>query len=128
MRDFSALDLDAVYADTWIRRDANLGEQSYAAYLASDHWQQVKAKAKARPNYQKCEFCDSRDIELHHTSYKWILTKHELRTIISLCRAHHEEVHTTARANRVSVRVATNLLRNRYKPDFSAKNRLGPSG
>lgn len=116
-------DLDEIYADTWIRRDKNLGQFRYDEYLASDHWKQVKAKASARPNYQKCEFCNSQCIELHHTSYKWILTEHELRTIISLCRDHHQEIHDLAKSQGISVRVATNTLRKIYKPDYRSPNR-----
>lgn len=116
--------LDEIYADTWIRRDINLGQFSYVEYLASEHWRKVKAKASARPNYQKCEFCNNQNIELHHTSYKWILTEHELRTIISLCRDHHQEIHDFAKSQGISVRVATNIFRKRYKLDYSAPNRV----
>ena len=117
-------ELDEVYADTWVRRDANLGEMTYADYLRSAHWAQVRQKAVSRPNYLKCEFCDSTEIELHHTSYKWILTKHELRAVISLCRAHHQEVHDLAKGSGVSVRIATNTLRAKFKPDHRKKNRV----
>ena len=121
-------DLDEIYADTWARRDMNLGTQRYSDYLASAHWKNVKAKARARPNYQKCEFCDSVEVELHHTSYKWIMTQHELRTIISLCRDHHQEVHDVARSHGMSVRVATNVLRRVYKSDYRAPNRIASEG
>jgi hypothetical protein len=117
-------ELDEVYADTWARRDATLGEMTYADYLRSEHWALVRKKAAGRPNYQKCEFCDSLDIELHHTSYKWILTKHELRTVISLCRTHHQAVHDLAKASGASVRVATNLMRAKFKPDYCRPNRI----
>ena len=117
-------ELDEIYADTWIRRDSVLGSFSYAQYLESEHWQQVKAKASARPNYQKCEFCDSQNVELHHTSYKWIWTEHELRTIISLCRDHHQEIHVLAKEKGISVRVATSSLRRIYKPNFWLPNRV----
>jgi hypothetical protein len=119
-------DLDEIYADTWNRRTTNLGGMSYAEYLKSDHWRSLKVKASRRPNYLKCEFCSSTDTELHHTSYKWIMTEQELRVIMSLCRAHHQEVHDAAKSCDISVRVATNLLRRKYKPDYRAKNRLPP--
>ncbi|WP_267112821.1 hypothetical protein [Xanthomonas sacchari] len=117
-------DLDEIYADTWIRRDMNLGDQKYCDYLSSEHWKKVKAKAKSRPNYQKCEFCNSLEVELHHTSYKWILTKNELRAIISLCRDHHQEVHDLARSRGISVRIATNSLRRKYQIDCRTPNRI----
>jgi hypothetical protein len=120
----SVKDLDEIYADTWGRREDNLGSLTYKEYLSSDHWREVREKALARANYQKCEFCDSIDVELHHTSYKWVKTSNELRVIISLCRNHHQEIHDLAKNKDVSVRVATNLLRKIYKPDYWKKNRI----
>jgi hypothetical protein len=117
-------DLDEIHADTWGRRERNLRGMTYGEYLDSDHWQRVKVKASLRPNYRKCEFCNSTQVELHHTSYKWVLSDRELLVIISLCRVHHQEVHDLARTSDISVRVATNLLRRTYKPDFRKQNRL----
>lgn len=116
--------LDKTYDDTRSTREVKLSGMTYEEYLKSDHWAKVKAKASKRPNYQKCEFCDSTEVELHHTSYKWILTKDELNTIISLCRNHHQEVHDLARSDGLSVRVATIRLRRIYKPDFYKPNRV----
>ena len=58
------LDLDEIYADTWARRDFNLGQMLYSEYLQSEHWSKVKEKTSNRQNYKKCEFCDSIDIPL----------------------------------------------------------------
>lgn len=115
--------LDYSYQDTWERRNEKLQGTTYEAYLKSAHWASVKTKARSRPNYQRCEFCKSTNIELHHTSYKWIFTKHELRCIIALCRSHHEEVHLLAKRKECSVRLATNELRKKYKPNYWEKNR-----
>ncbi len=121
-------DLDEIYADTWNRRNSNIGSRggsmTYEQYLASEHWKKIKAKARKRPNYQKCEFCNNTKVELHHTNYKWILTNDELRAIISLCRFHHQEVHNFAKSKQVSVRIATNTLRNQYKEDYRTPNRI----
>jgi len=100
--------LDEIYADTWDRRAERLGDHTYEEFLNSDHWASVKRLAGERPNYQKCEFCPCTEVELHHTSYKWIWTRYELRCVISLCRRHHQEVHDLARTRGVSVRLATN--------------------
>lgn len=116
--------LDYTIGDTWNTRIKSLGNSTYQDYLKSDHWKSVKKKASSRPNYQKCEFCQSTDVELHHTSYKCILTKFELRCIISLCRKHHQEIHNYSVENKCSVRIATNNLRKIYKPDYTSKNRL----
>jgi len=101
-----------------------LGDVAYEEYLKSDHWKQVKQKAFQRPNYQKCEFCDSTKVELHHKSYKWIGTKYELSVIIALCREHHQEVHDLAKSSGKSVRIATNGVRKKYKPNFWEPNRI----
>lgn len=108
--------LDNTYEDTWNTRLKNLSS-SYEEFLKSEHWASVKRKAKSRPNtYGKCSFCGSKkNIDLHHTSYKWIGTKSELSTVIALCREHHHQVHVYAKENMVSVRVATNILRRLYK-------------
>jgi hypothetical protein len=108
--------LDENYLDTWIRRDSVLAKHgfTYREFLVSDHWRQIKKKAAQRSNYQKCTFCNCTNVELHHTSYKWLFTKDELRNIIALCRKHHEEIHDYAKDNDMSVRIATNILRSRY--------------
>jgi hypothetical protein len=111
--------LDYKFEDTWIRRESNLDNISYKDYLNSNWWKEIKNKAKQREHYCKCQFCNTdKNIELHHTSYKWIFTKDELRTIIPLCREHHQEVHDYAKVNNLSVRVATNKLRLKYKPNW----------
>jgi hypothetical protein len=108
--------LDVTYSDTWDVRQKNL-EISYSEFLNSDHWLAVKRKAKSRrKTYGKCMFCGStHNIDLHHTSYKWIGTNHELRNVIPLCRFHHKEVHDYAKENGFSVRIATIHVRKKYK-------------
>jgi hypothetical protein len=111
--------LDKTYFDTWKTRSEFL-DIPYSEFITSDYWRNVKKKALSRGDvYRKCRFCgSSRNIDLHHTSYKWIGTKDELRNVIPLCREHHEEVHTFAKENKVSVRVATNILRKTYKSNL----------
>ena len=109
-------DIDYTYNDTWERRGKNMIHKSYEDYLNSDWWKNIKQKALKRKCYQYCLFCKSnKNLNLHHTSYKWINTKDELRTIICLCNKCHKEVHNYAKSNLVSVRIATNSIRNRYK-------------
>ena len=102
--------LDKTYSDTWKNRSLFLSGFSYEEYLKSDHWLSVRKKAHGRKAYQKCKFCSCTKIDLHHTTYKWIFTKFELRAIIPLCREHHEEVHEYAKKHKYSVRVATNKI------------------
>jgi hypothetical protein len=107
---------DYKYIDTWIRRENKLQGIKYEDYLRSAWWQSIRDKAKARPKtYSRCQFCKTdKNIHLHHTSYKWIFTARELSVIIPLCASHHYEVHEYAKKNQVSVRIATNILRDKY--------------
>ena len=115
--------LDYSIEDTYKIRLENLNGLTYNEYLKSEHWKKVKEKAKSRLNYQSCEFCNSKKVELHHTSYKWINTNRELSCIIALCRKHHQEVHDFSFKEKISVRIATNRLRKIYKPKYWLKNR-----
>jgi hypothetical protein len=107
--------LDKSFADTWKTRSEFL-DIPYSEFINSEYWRRVKKKALSRgETYRKCRFCGcTHSIELHHTSYKWINTKNELRSIVPLCRTHHQMVHDYAKANNVSVRIATNTLKNNY--------------
>lgn len=116
--------LDATYSDTWKTRSNNLS-MPYSEFLKSDHWLATKKKAASRKDrYGSCEVCGTtKNLELHHTSYKWIGTKHELCNVISLCRTHHQEVHDYAKSNDVSVRLATTAVKTKYA--IMKKNKLG---
>lgn len=98
---------------------------SYKEYLESEWWKQVKHKTLNAKAYKRCQFCDiEEDIHLHHTSYKWINTPKELCVIIPLCKEHHYEVHKYAKDNSISIRVATNRLRKKYKPNWMAESKI----
>jgi len=107
---------DYTYADTWIRRESNMIHNTYQEYLASDWWKKIKAKAQRRSRiYSRCNFCCSKEnIDLHHTTYKHINTKHELCVIVALCRSCHKEVHETAKKLNISVQIATKVVRKKY--------------
>lgn len=114
--------LDTTYEDTWNTREERLRElgMSYKEFLLSDTWKAVKLKASSRKNYQTCEFCDCTKVELHHSSYKWLGTKDELRTVYACCRYHHELIHKMSKELNISVRLSTNYFRN-YKNRFRNK-------
>jgi len=114
-------DLDYTYIDTWIRRENKLQDLNYRDYLKSNWWKKIKSKCNKRKSiYSKCQFCDTiNNIDLHHTSYKWIRTNRELSVIIPLCRQHHLETHKYAKKMNISIRLATNQLRKKYKPNWN---------
>jgi|18_taG_2_1085343.scaffolds.fasta_scaffold02211_6 hypothetical protein len=116
---------DMTYQDTWNTRDKRLIilGTTYEYYLKSNHWKQLKKKALKRPNYKKCECCKSTNIELHHSTYKFIGTIYEMTSIISLCRDHHQQVHDLAKKENVSIRLATTYVLRKSK-GLKTKNTL----
>lgn len=101
--------VDRKYGDTWKAR--NMTSLQYQEYLKSDEWKLIKQKAGRRKKFKKCFICGSTErIELHHKTYKWMHSAHELRAIVALCRIHHEKVHEYARKENISVRLATNRI------------------
>lgn len=72
---------------------AKLG-MTYKEYLQSDHWKAVKEKYY-RAHKRECWVCGStRQIDLHHRTYKRLGGEH-LRDLVPLCREHHHQFHET---------------------------------
>ena len=90
---------------------------SYKEYLKSKEWGQIKEKIKKRKRFKKCAFCNDTKIELHHKTYKWVGTKHELKALIPVCRKHHQEIHDLANKEKISIRIATNIIVKKYPPN-----------
>lgn len=114
--------LEVSHSDTWRVRNEKLNI-SYKEYLNSDHWRNLKKTAAKRPNnYGSCRFCGcTKNIELHHKTYRWIMTPYDLSTIVPLCRTHHQEVHDYAKENNLPIEKATSFLTKKYMN----KNKLG---
>lgn len=108
--------LDMTYSDTWQTRDNQLkiiGYDTYEEFLKSNYWVNTRNKLKYNPKYSACCVCkSSNQVELHHTSYKWLGTKDELRVVFPFCQPHHKEVHNIAKQTGVSVRIASDYVRN----------------
>lgn len=65
---------------------------TYREYLASDHWKELRARYYARYPRQ-CKACGAtRDIQLHHRTYKR-LGKEWLMDLVPLCAEHHKALH-----------------------------------
>jgi 5-methylcytosine-specific restriction endonuclease McrA len=115
-------DLDRSYSETWQRRSKRLkelGYNSYAEFLESDYWAGVKAKARRRKHFRVCKMCGStKNINLHHRSYKQLGQVHELINIVALCQECHKSIHDVAAGSAVSVRIATRkILKQVAKPN-----------
>jgi hypothetical protein len=65
---------------------------SYAAYLRSDHWRDVKKRYRASAMPQACVVCGEARVDLHHRTYER-LGHEELTDLVPLCRQHHGEAH-----------------------------------
>lgn len=108
--------LDNSFKDTWKTRYSvleSLGIQRYQDYLNSAEWAQVRTKALKREHYQQCWICESGGkLEIHHRSYKWLGTKDAMRGLVAVCRTCHQQIHDYAKQEGISVRLATNQLKN----------------
>jgi hypothetical protein len=77
--------------------DQLLCERSYAEYLRSDHWRELKASWVPRRTWQGrpvCELCLGRvgPFELHHKNYSRIGCEPP-KHLILICRACHQWIH-----------------------------------
>lgn len=107
--------MDKTYLDTWETRNSTL-KISYLDYLNSAEWKEIKRKTLLREHYKKCWICGcSKKLEIHHRSYKWIGTKDCMRGLVAVCRNCHEKIHILAKEKGISVRLATNRLKNESK-------------
>jgi len=76
------------------------GFKTYEAFLQSEYWKSVVEKARKREIYTRCWQCGSKEnIHLHHENYRWLLTKHELRSIRPVCHKCHYAIHEYALTN-----------------------------
>jgi hypothetical protein len=96
----------------WLRK---LGYASYAEYLASEHWQNIRATWKpreVRDGRAACEFCLSSDrtLALHHKTYRRL--GRELSTdLFLICNVCHERTHKRFKNGRWSLKGATKYVR-----------------
>ncbi len=65
---------------------------TYAQYLASDHWQEVRRQYRASNLPQNCLGCGNPKVDLHHRTYNR-LGREFLTDLIPLCRKCHHGVH-----------------------------------
>jgi hypothetical protein len=104
--------------DVYLVRDSilrNHGYKSYDEFLRSEYWKSVREKVKTgkyKEKYCKCNICDSEEnIHLHHNTYRWMLTKYELREIISLCRDCHLRLHQISTEQECTLNKALGYIR-----------------
>jgi 5-methylcytosine-specific restriction endonuclease McrA len=85
--------------NTYYHRDEllkKLGYQSYAQYLTSELWKQIREKVLQEKG-QTCTLCSSKATVIHHNSYcEKALTGEYLTQMFPLCfKCHHIIEHTS---------------------------------
>ena len=79
------------------------GYKSYASYLDSDHWKNIRRSyGQAWPDC-RCLGCGSSRYNLHHICYDR-LGREFLYDMIPLCQTCHDLVHRTHKRNRIPIR------------------------
>lgn len=75
-----------------------LGFKSYAEYLRSAHWSELRSRYWKSSLRKACFICESRGgLQLHHVRYDNL--GHEYLTdLVPLCDGCHERVHQTERS------------------------------
>lgn len=68
------------------------GYKSYAEYLRSDHWRDLRNRYYESKLSSRCYVCGSRGVDLHHKTYKR-LGQEYLWDLVPLCRGHHQAAH-----------------------------------
>ena len=76
-----------------------LGFATYADYLASPHWADLRQRYFASKLYKgRCFSCrETKAIELHHRTYAR-LGREYLGDMVALCHACHQKVHDREKA------------------------------
>jgi len=89
---------------TYYNRKIRLGKRKYKSHLKSKHWKEIREFFKGKP----CTKCNSKEnINIHHLTYRFLGTKKERDSCIPLCKYCHKDVHEYAKAEDLSLMVAT---------------------
>jgi len=92
--------------DIYELRQQKLEENGYASYkdyLLSEEWQTIKRSVRNRKGarWNLCNICaSSKNLEIHHSSYKVIGTINPHDTVKLLCRSCHQKVHDLSKLNK----------------------------
>lgn len=71
--------------------------QTYAEYLRSPHWQEVRKEALKRANY-RCQVCNAdKPLDVHHRTYERLGSELDA-DVIALCRDCHNLFHVGGKA------------------------------
>lgn len=99
-------------------RLAELGYDSYSAYLASAAWRDVRKRYRESDLPQAC-MCGATNWQLHHTTYDRV-GQEELEDLVPLCTACHAQAHALEQAGVIGL----DLKGFYYDPERAAEGRL----
>jgi hypothetical protein len=74
------------------RKLAELGYETYEAYLQSGRWAGARISYTEAGLPQCCVICGRQDFHLHHRSYEFLGDEPPFH-LVALCEDHHYEVH-----------------------------------
>jgi hypothetical protein len=101
----------------WMSRNkklVTLGFTSYADYLASPRWTELKRSALEQAE-RRCQLCDgNKRLQVHHRSYKRIGTNNEWRDLVVLCKRCHVRHHGFDQPPTKSSETKTHRLKTRF--------------
>lgn len=94
-----------------------LRKMNYNDFLRSDHWNQTKESARILGLYKQCYCCGvtREKLDLHHITYRHRGTKQERRDckgLVAVCKRCHSAIHNYEDEYKVSIRVATAVIKN----------------
>lgn len=98
---------------TFHRRLRDLGYDSYADYLRSEHWAATKARYAASALPKGCWVCGHCPADLHHRTYARLGREH-LPDLLPLCRKHHQQTHEHEAVIGVDLWNAARAVKSRY--------------
>ena len=77
------------------RRSSAPPQPNYHDYLRSEEWQRKRRRRLEMDGY-RCQMCGSgMNLQVHHISYDNVRTDAEIDDLVTLCKACHEQVHST---------------------------------
>lgn len=84
-----------------MQHDRTAAGQSYADYLASDHWRQTRKRALIRAE-NRCQLCNqSKRLEVHHRTYERLGSERpmDLTVLCGRCHSIFHRLMPTLREN-----------------------------
>lgn len=99
-----------------------MGFASYAEYLKSPHWADVRRRYWASKLPKLCHGCGAHGVplDLHHRTYKRIGAEY-LMDLVLVCRDCHQEVHRYEKKTSVHMWRSTNRVLRRKRKEVRAQ-------